>query len=126
MHDLPSLRCANCGTPLAAPANDAPGVICPVCELFNSLSDLSPESDLTLEALESRLGDLIAQGRASGIPLDDIVHTLRDELEFTAELASRGRDLCVQIIDLGPRVGQPTRHSSRDDSLMLRGRTAGG
>jgi hypothetical protein len=126
MQDQPSLRCANCGTPLDPPDRGAIGVICPVCQLFNSLGDSSPAPEITLELLEVRLGDLVAQARASGLPLDSIVHMLRDELEFTAELASGGRDLCVQIIDLGPRLGQPLRRSSRDDSLMLRGRTAEG
>ncbi|NNJ12990.1 hypothetical protein EKD04_021940 [Chloroflexales bacterium ZM16-3] len=112
--------------PLDLPGKDAPGVTCPVCQLFNPLRDSAPEPALTLEALEVRLGDLLAQSRASGLPLDSIVHILRDELEFTAELASKGRDLCVQIIDLGPRVGEPMRRSSRDESLMLRGRAVGG
>jgi LSD1 subclass zinc finger protein len=121
-----SLRCANCGTPLEAPGKGAPGVTCPVCQFFNTLIAPLPAPELTLEALEARLGDLVAQARTSGIPLDSIVHLLRDELEFSAELANGDRDLCVQIIDLGPRVGQPLRRSSRDDSMMLRGRSVGG
>ncbi|NTU84024.1 MAG: hypothetical protein HGA45_32410 [Chloroflexales bacterium] len=126
MRDQSSLRCANCGTPLEPPGKGASRVICPVCHFFNTLGAPSSKPELTLEMLETQLGDLIAQARASDLPLDAIVHVLRDELEFAAELASSGRDLCVQIIDLGPRVGQPLRRSSRDDSLLLRGRTAGG
>ena len=126
MRDSSSLRCANCGTPLDPPDKGAPGVTCPICQLFNALSVPDLELTLTLESLEARLGDLVAQARTSGLPLDSIVHMLRDELEFAAELASSNRDLCVQIIDLGPRKGQPLRRSSRDESMMLRGRTAGG
>ncbi|WP_129677804.1 hypothetical protein [Candidatus Chloroploca sp. Khr17] len=120
------LRCTNCGTPLDAPAKGVFGVVCPVCQLFNTFSASLPDPDLTAETFEAQLGDLVAQARASGIPLDVIVHTLRDELEFSAELASRGRDLYVQIIDLGPSTSQPLRRSQRDDSAMLRGRSVGG
>jgi len=126
MHDLSSLRCANCGTPLEPPDTGGPGVTCPVCQLFNSLSMPLSEAEITIETLEAQLGDLVAHARASDLPLDAIVHVLRDELEFAAELANGGRDLCVQIIDLRPRVGQPLRRLSRDDSLLLRGRSVGG
>ncbi len=126
MQNLVSLRCTNCGTPLDTSANGTFGIVCPVCQFFNAFGETMPDPDLTAEAFEARLGDLVAQARASGIPLDVIVHTLRDELEFSAELASRGRDLYVQIIDLGPSASPPLRRSYRDDSAMLRGRTAGG
>ncbi|PDV97915.1 hypothetical protein [Candidatus Chloroploca asiatica] len=121
-----SLRCSNCGTPLELPAKGVFGVNCPVCQLLNTFGVLLPDSDLTAETFEAQLGNLVAQARTSGIPLDVIVHTLRDELEFSAELASRGRDLYVQIIDLGPSISQPLRRSQRDDSAMLRGRSVGG
>jgi phage FluMu protein Com len=127
MRDLLSLRCANCGSALALPGDGASGVTCPVCQFFNPVIESPTEPEITLETLETRLSDLVAQARASDIPLDAITHVLRDELEFAAELASGGRDLCVQIIDLGPRVSrQPQRRSSRDDNVMLRGRAVGG
>ncbi|MEI7646599.1 MAG: hypothetical protein WCJ55_20190 [Chloroflexales bacterium] len=126
MRDAPSPRCANCGTPLDPPETGDLGVTCPVCQLFNTLAPPLPEPVISIDVLEARLSDLVAQARASGLPLDAIVHTLRDELEFAAELASGGRDLCVQIIDLGPRADLPLRQSSREVSMMLRGRTAGG
>jgi hypothetical protein len=124
MQDLSSLHCANCGTPLDTSAKGVFGITCPVCQLFNALGTPLPDPNLTIEALEERLGDLVSHARASGLPLDSIVHTLRDELEFAAELASGGRDLCVQIVDLGPRVGQPMHRSNRNDSVLLRGRSA--
>jgi hypothetical protein len=102
------------------------GVTCPVCQLFNALSDPLPPPAISLDMFGEQLSDLVAQARASEIPLDEIVHTLRDELEFAAELASGGRDLFVQIIDLGPRVGDPLRRSSWEANVMLRGRAAGG
>lgn len=126
MQNAGMLGCPNCGTLLDRPIEGVLGSICPVCQYFNAFGAPIPDPGLTAEAFEARLGDLVAQARASGIPLDDIVHTLRDELEFSAELASRGRDLYVQIIDLGPSASQPLRRSQRDDSAMLRGRTAGG
>jgi phage FluMu protein Com len=126
MDDLLYLHCANCGTVLEAPGEGEIGVTCPVCQFFNVARAPSPEPAITIETLETRLGDLVSQARASGLPLESIVHLLRDELEFAAELASSGRDLCVQIIDLGPRMGQPLRRSSRDDSMLLRRRAAGG
>jgi phage FluMu protein Com len=124
MSDQPSLRCINCGTLLEAPADDVLGVTCPVCLFFNPLHAPAPEPDLTLDTLETELDHLLAHARTSGIPLDVIVRALRDELEFAAELASSNRNLCVQIIDLGPREGTPLHPSSRDDSPRLRGRTA--
>jgi hypothetical protein len=126
MHDPSLLCCANCGTPLDPPSTDDLGVTCPVCQFFCTLGTSLPEPMISLDTLGDQLSKLVAHARASGIPLDEIIHTLRDELEFTAELASGNRDLCVQIIDLGPRVNRPQRQSSRDVSLMLRGRAVGG
>lgn len=125
MQDLLALRCGNCGTPLEWPGAGVPGVICPVCQLFNPLDTIAPSPRMTIESFEIRLSELVAQARASQITPDDIVVVLRNELEFAAELASSGRDLCVQIIDLGPRIGQPLRRVSRIDSMFLRGRSVG-
>ena len=124
MRVSPPLRCANCGTPLDPPGTGARGVTCPVCQLFNALGSPRPAPTLSLDMFGEQLSDLVTQARANGLPLDMIVHTLRDELEFAAELASGDRDLCVQIIDLGPRVGQPLRQSSRENGIPLRGRVA--
>ncbi len=125
MQNLLSLRCANCGTSLETSAKGACGLACPVCQLFSAFGAPLPDPDLTAEVFESRLGDLVAQARASGIPLDAIVHTLYDGLRFSAELASSGRDLYVQIVDLGPSASQPLRRSHGEHSVMLRGRAVG-
>ncbi|NJO81725.1 MAG: hypothetical protein HC828_02440 [Blastochloris sp.] len=119
------IHCANCGTNLAATTTDGSNIICPVCQFANAPGVSSPGSDLTLEAFATRLGDLLAEARFSNLLPEDIVHVLRDELEFAAELANRGRDLYVQIVDLGPRRGEPVRRMGGDNSPLLRGRTVG-
>lgn len=126
MSDLTPLFCANCGAALDLPASGAPGVVCPVCQLFNSLDQAREEPALTRETLEARLGELLAQARSSGLAPDTIVGLLQDELEFAAELAHRGRDLCVQIVDLGPRAGEPVRRTGQGSAGLLRGRVVGG
>jgi LSD1 subclass zinc finger protein len=124
MRDQPSIVCVNCGTMLEAPEGAA-GVICPVCQFYNDLS-VSATLGLTPDALEAQLGDLIARARASGLTLDDIVRVLRDELEFAAELASGGRHLYVQILDLGPLESQGLQRPVRDRGALLRGRSTTG
>lgn len=119
------LHCANCGTSLAAAATDGTAIVCPVCQFSNTPDVSPPRSDLTIEAFETRLSELLAEARSSNLPPADIVHLLRDELEFAAELANRGRDLCVQIVDLGPRRGEPVRRTGGDHSPLMRGRTVG-
>lgn len=125
MRNSSFLSCANCGTRLDIPMQGALGVTCPVCHFFNAFSPTYIEAHLTRESLETQLGELVGLARASNIAPDVIVQVLRDELEFAAELANRGRDLCVQIVDLGPRVGEPVRRTNGDNSTLLRGRVAG-
>jgi phage FluMu protein Com len=126
MNNSSPLRCANCGTLLDLTGKSTLGVTCPVCQYFNSFSPSACKPNLTRELLEAQLGDLVALARASGLTPDIVVQVLRDELEFAAELANHGRDLCVQIVDLGPRVREPARRTGEDNSVLLRGRTAGG
>jgi hypothetical protein len=125
MDDQSTIRCANCGTYLTVATADELSLTCPVCQFANLPSAPSPGPGLTLEAFEARLGELHSEARANGLLPDDIVHVLRDELEFAAELANRGRDLCVQIVDLGPLSGEPVRPTRGDSNPLLRGRTAG-
>lgn len=126
MRDLSSLRCVNCGTLLDPPLEGARGVICQVCQYYNDLS-LAPESlELTPDTLEASLNMLVTQARASGMSLDEIIRVLRDELEFTAELASSGRHLSVQIIDLGPLEAEGLQRPIRNRDSLLRGRVVEG
>lgn len=119
-----SIQCVNCGTALA-PAPDETSVECPVCHFINDVS-AAPQSLMTNRTtLEHSLGDLIAQARAGGLTNEEIVETLRDELEFAAELTFAGRNMCVQIIDLGPQESQLTRQPARNRSALLRGRAIG-
>lgn len=125
MRELSSNRCVNCGTPLELPPEGESGVRCPVCGLFNDLDAPLPELIPTPDALVARLDDLIALAQASGLTQEEIIGVLRDELEFAAELASDGRHLHVQIIDLGPLEMQSLERPVRDRARMLRGRAVG-
>jgi hypothetical protein len=108
------LRCANCGSTF--PADDGgpgprPGAAtqrCPVCHM--PVTREAPRHLASAEDFGVHLGHLVARARASGVPPAEIIQVLRDELVFMAEFAHRGRQLCVQIIDLGPSeadVAQP-------------------
>lgn len=118
------MRCVNCGTMLEPPAlSGAADVICPVCN-YHMASDAQSAAAhaLTAAELETQLGALVVEARESGVPSEEIVRVLRDELEFAAELAHAGRRLTVQIIDLGPQEGQGLARPVRDRSSVLRGR----
>jgi LSD1 subclass zinc finger protein len=125
MSELLSLHCSNCGTPLDPPAAGTSAVVCPICQFINEASSAPAMRMLTPDTLELELEALIDQARTSGIELDEIVRVLRDELEFTAELASSGRNLSVQIIDLGPMEAHDRQHLIKDRSALLRGRVVG-
>jgi hypothetical protein len=123
------LHCVNCGYEWAqtAPAGLlARSYACPVCEFPVSLQ-AAPASDapLTIDGLAQRLGALMAEARDAGIEDDMIVQLLSDELEFAAELAHAGRNMCVQIIDLGPLEEPAFDRPVRDRSVVLRRRALG-
>jgi uncharacterized Zn finger protein (UPF0148 family) len=122
MRELSSLRCENCGTALERPVTGSGPIVCPVCQFVNEVGAVAQTMPLTPDDLEEQLGALIDHARTSGMELEEIVRVLRDELEFTAELASNGRNLSVQIIDLGPLESQGLRRPVRDRSAVLRGR----
>jgi hypothetical protein len=127
MSDRLSPCCLNCGTPLDHSSPDAKALVCPVCHFVNQLQPTPASHTLTSDALEAQLELLIGKARTGGLELDEIVRILRDELEFTAELASNGRNLPVQIIDLGPleAQGMQTPSPQRMGKTMLRGRAVG-
>jgi phage FluMu protein Com len=126
MSDEPSIRCLNCGTKLAAPAQGATSVRCTVCGLLNNVGEPLPAHSFTRDSFEYSLGDLIVQARASGLTDDEIIEALRDELEFAAELVHAGRQMYVQIIDLGPQEGQAAQAPAGDRATLLRSRAVGG
>lgn len=121
-----SIPCVNCGTALEPLARGATSVRCPVCGFLNDLSAPAQALAFTRDSLESSLGDLISRARAGGLTSDEILAALRDELEFAAELASGGRRIFVQIVDLGPHEGPAAPQPTRDRAVALRGRALGG
>jgi hypothetical protein len=126
-------QCPNCGATISPnltveASSDGPvGGRCPVCQM--SMTSPAPERRNQLasaEDLGSRLSSLVELARNSGLPADEIVQVLRDELAFTAELAHLGRQMFVQIIDLGPQEGMVADPAAPDgrDLLLSRGRAA--
>jgi hypothetical protein len=122
MSEWSSVQCSNCGATIEIPLLGVDIVHCPVCQYTFELRPPVQASDFTSATLETSLSDLMAQARASGLDRDEIVRVLRDELEFAAELAHAGRNMTVQIIDLGPLDNQVARAPVRDRTTILRGR----
>ncbi len=56
---------------------------------------------MSADTLQARLVALLTDARTSGVPAEQIVGILRDELAFEAELTAPGRRMLVQVIDLG-------------------------
>lgn len=132
MAEQGKMRCVNCGTEWVPEV--VPGGVedlqvldysCPVC-LFRfrpTATPLAPRN-MTRDELAANLDTLISDARSSGLDLTIITQTLRDELEFVAELGSVGRRLYVQIVDLGPQEGTITNRPLRDRGETLQSRTA--
>ena len=126
-------QCPNCGAKIspgdpAETRSDGPaGGRCPVCQMSMTPSEPVSSSQLaSAEDLGSRLSSLLELARVSGLAPDDIVQVLRDELAFTAELAHQGRQVFVQIIDLGPQQGMAADPAAPDgrELLLSRGRAS--
>lgn len=108
-------------------SNGPAGYRCPVCQLQFTPAGPEPIGQLaSAEDLESRLSSLVSLARASGLSADEIVQALRDELAFTAEMANRGRQVFVQIIDLGPQGGMAADPAAPEgrELLLSRGQPA--
>jgi hypothetical protein len=125
------LRCDNCGYAWT-PAGET-GVshitlayVCPVCQYPVSAESASAiESSLTPDELAERLSALINEARTAQVDPEAIVQILKDELEFAAEISHAGRNIYVQIIDLGPSEGEVITRPVRDRSTILRRRALG-
>jgi hypothetical protein len=65
----------------------------------------------------------MTSARASGLDTEAIVHALRDELEFAAEMGHAGRRFSVQLIDLGPQEGEILNRPVRDRREILQNRS---
>lgn len=127
------IRCENCGTEWAVEehvytADEVAALedVCPVCH-FRVASVAMPAlaAMQSTRDLELRLSALISEARTSGLDDASIVDTLRDELEFIAELAHAGRNLSVQIIDLGPQDSDLAQRPLRDRRDILQTRSVG-
>lgn len=128
MEESSVLHCANCGYEWTQDVLNSSAVqtyACPVCEYPVSLEAAPAGASFTADDLAQRLGALMAEARAAGIDDETIVHILSDELEFAAELAHAGRNMCVQIIDLGPLEELAFERPVRDRSAVLRRRALG-
>jgi hypothetical protein len=75
------------------------------------------------DELAELLSALITGARQGGLDADVIVQTLRDELEFAAEMAHTGRHFCVQLIDLGPQESNILQRPVRDRREVLQTRS---
>lgn len=65
------------------------------------------------------------QMRMGGLSAEAIVHALRRELEFAAELAHPGRRLYVQLIDLGSQDLETGNQPVPDQRDLLQHRSVG-
>jgi hypothetical protein len=126
------VRCTNCGTEWALEARplrlDEASVsepTCPVCHLLVATDETSPLRLVSTDDLETQLRALMSSARASGLDAEAIVHVLRDELAFAAEMGHAGRRFSVQLIDLGPQEGEILNRPVRDRREILQHRSVG-
>lgn len=104
-------ECAHCGSTWKVEekeesnADAGAGDVCPVCgyRLNPACPDAEEQHALSIGELEQQLNALVRDAYAAGIYPATIVCVLRSELEYAAELATRGRRFIVQVIDLGPQ-----------------------
>lgn len=123
---LKLIRCANCGTewsPTVAPSgyghSASADAVCPVCHLAVAESAASLVAIDSVTDLEARLAALMRGAWASGLDSEAIVHVLRDELVFAAEMRHNGRRFTVQLIDLGPQENELQQRPLRDRRELL-------
>jgi hypothetical protein len=119
-------RCTNCGTewdlearPLHLDDASVSEPTCPVCHLPVATDETAPTRFVSTDDLENQLRALMSSARASGLGAEVIVHVLRDELEFAAEMGHAGRRFSVQLIDLGPQEGEILNRPVRDRREIL-------
>jgi hypothetical protein len=125
-HDV--LSCANCGLEWRpeAPARSDATVACPVCSFPYLSHPAAAPAVASIGDLEAAIGALVSDARAVGLDADAIVAVLRNELEFSAELAHAGRRFFVQLLDLGPQEHEALYQPARSRSSALRSRSVGG
>lgn len=121
------LRCANCGTEWVPSAlqNGADAASCPVCHYTAEVHALVPDIR-SREDFEQQLSALVTAAWSGGVESEQILHMLRDELAFAAELANAGHQFSVQLIDLGVQTGEMAVRPIRDRREMLQSRSVNG
>lgn len=121
------LRCANCGTEWSPDAtrSGADAATCPVCSYTAEVHALVPDIH-SREDFEQQLSALVTAAWAGGIDTEQIVHLLRNELAFAAELAHAGHQFSVQLVDLGLQTGEMAVRPLRDRRDMLQSRSVNG
>jgi len=127
MEPATTMRCVNCGMTLEMVSDAGQGTMrCSVCEFPFDVETMDTQPLIvSVNDLEAQLDTLLAAARAGDISAEDILRTLRDELEFAAELAQPGRHLSVQILDLGPREGVPMSRQAPQQRAPLNSRAVG-
>ncbi len=107
-------HCANCGTELNQSSQskiihnqqgvdeEVEVVTCPVCHYESIAGDKEVMPLITSrEEFESKLRTIVQQASQGRVKLEEIIDTLREELEFTAQCSKPRSSFMVQIIDLG-------------------------
>ncbi|MDZ4716981.1 MAG: hypothetical protein SH847_00805 [Roseiflexaceae bacterium] len=126
MSQLRRVWCTNCGTDWTVESQadtQTTETVCPVCYLPMSTSAVPLMSALSVSDLEEQLSQLMASARASGLNSDAIVHALRGELQFAAEMDHVGHHFNVQLIDLGPDESEIHHRPMRDRREILQSRS---
>lgn len=129
-HDV-IVRCLNCGTeftpmqPLeVGGTGNLCGFPCPVCQ-FQGTPSKQEQASLSLPVgdFESQLSTFLTDARAHGIPPEEIMRVLHDELEFTMDLVHPARRMMLNIIDLGEQEGSADTLPMRDVRELQNGRS---
>lgn len=127
------LRCLNCGTEFKpvqllelGGSSTTWGSPCPVCQ-FQVTPSRRTETRFSLPAgdFESQLSKFLVDAQARGVAPQELMRALRDELEFTMELAHPGRRMMLNIVDLGEQEGNAGTLPMRDIRELRHGRSVG-
>ncbi len=99
---------------------------CPVCHAHVGASNLSNigQAPSFRGNLRAELEALLCAARNQGVSAGEIMQALQEELQFEAELS--GRNVAVNVVELGPAALHVSRFVSRDrkDTAPPRSATA--
>lgn len=110
------LFCTNCGSQFQA--SDSPRVttgklgneyVCPVCEFFPVWAkEIQVSSPTAMADFEHSIRQTLIEAKAGGLPANDIIAVLKNELLYAAESGGTGHAFLVQVIDLGSPTNSNT------------------